>query len=77
MEESFSMNQGWRWFRDDSEALHLLCTLFLLLLHQFHLRSSEVRSQRLGTPAVKCLLNTKHGFYLLFCVFELFSILMM
>ena len=77
MEESFSMNQGWRWFRGDSEALHLLCTLFLLLLHQLHLISSEVRSQRLGTPAIKCLLNTKHGFYLLFWVFELFSILMM
>ena len=27
------------WFQDDSSALHLLCTLFLLLLHQLHLRS--------------------------------------
>ena len=66
MEESFSMNQGFGWFCSDSEALHLLCTLFLLLLHQLHLRSSEVRSQRLGTRAIKCLLNTKHGFYLFF-----------
>ena len=31
-------------------ALHLLCTLFLLLLHQLHLRLSSIRSQRLRTP---------------------------
>ena len=46
---------GWKWeegwFGDDSSTLHLLCTLFLLwLLHQLHLRSSGVRSWRLGTP---------------------------
>ena len=40
------------WFQDDSSALHLLCTLFLLLLHQLHLRSSGIRSWRLGTPAI-------------------------
>ena len=34
---------GWGWFQDDSNALHLLCTLFLLLLHQLHLRSSGDR----------------------------------
>ena len=34
-------------------ALHLLCTLFLLLSHQFHLRSSGIRSWRLGTPGFK------------------------
>ena len=34
-------------------ALHLLCTLFLLLVYQFHLRSSNIRSQRLGTPALR------------------------
>ena len=35
MEDNSSMDQGWGggWFRDDSSALHLLCTLFLLLLH--------------------------------------------
>ena len=46
---------GWRrvWFQDDSSVLHLLCTLFLLLLHQLHLRSSGIRSQRLGTPALE------------------------
>ena len=39
----------WSGFRDDSSALHLLCTLFLLLLHHLHLRLSGIRSQRLGT----------------------------
>ena len=34
-------------FRDDSSALHLLCTL--LLLYLLHLRSSGIRSQRVGT----------------------------
>ena len=38
------------WFRDDSSTLHLLCTLFLLLLHQLQLRSSGIRSWMLGTP---------------------------
>ena len=35
VEDSFSMDRGfgWGWFRDDSSALHLLCTLLLLLLH--------------------------------------------
>ena len=28
------------WFGDNSSALHLLCTLFLLLLHQLRFRSS-------------------------------------
>ena len=34
----------------------LLCTLFLLLLHQLHLRLSGIRSQRLGTPDLEHLL---------------------
>ena len=38
------------WFQDDSSTLHLLCALFLLLLHQPDPRSSGIRSQRLGTP---------------------------
>ena len=29
----------------------LVCTLFLLLLHQLHLRSSGIRSWKLGIPA--------------------------
>ena len=37
-------------FWDDSGTLHLLCTLFLLLLYQLHLWSSSIGSQRLGTP---------------------------
>ena len=41
---------GGGWFQDDSSALHLSCTLFLLLLYQFHLGSSGIRSWRLGTP---------------------------
>ena len=36
------------WFGDDSSALHLLCTLFLLVLHQLHLTSWGVRSWRWG-----------------------------
>ena len=41
------------WFGDDSSTLHLLCTPFLLLLHQPHRRSSGIRSQRLGTPGLQ------------------------
>ena len=48
------------WFQDDSSALHLLCTLFLLLLHQLHLRSSGIRSRRLGTPL--SALSPGHGY---------------
>ena len=34
VEDNFSSDQsGGGWFPDDSSALHLLCTLFLLLLH--------------------------------------------
>ena len=35
---------GYRgWLQDDSSALHLLCTLFLWLLHQLHLPSAGIR----------------------------------
>ena len=44
------MEEGW--FRDDPRALHLLCTWFLLLLHQLHLRSSGIRSRRLENSAL-------------------------
>ena len=37
-----------RWFPYDSIMLDLLCPLFLLLLHQLHLRSLGIRFQRLG-----------------------------
>ena len=55
VEDNFSTDQGrgGGWFQDASRALHLLCTLFLLLSHQCHLRESGIRSQRLGTPALK------------------------
>ena len=54
MEDSSSTVQAMRgWFGDDSRALHLLCTLFPFLLHQLLLRASGIRSQRLGTPALK------------------------
>ena len=50
MGDNFPTDWGWGdWFRDDSNSLHLLCALFLLLFHQFHLRWSDIRSQRLGT----------------------------
>ena len=39
--------------QDNSSALHLLCTLFLILLHQPHLRSPCIRSRRLGTPVLE------------------------
>ena len=54
LEDSVSTD-GWcgGWFGDDSRALHRLCDLFLLLLlHQFHLRSSGIKSQRLVTPVL-------------------------
>ena len=54
VEDSFSTVQAMRgWFGDDSRALHLLCTLFIFLLHQLLLRVSGIRSQRLGTSALK------------------------
>ena len=48
VEDNFSTDLG-----DDSSTLRLSCTLFLFLLHQRHLRKSGIRSQRLGTPALK------------------------
>ena len=41
------------WFQDDSSSLHLVCTLFLLLLHELHLGSSAIRSRIFGTLALK------------------------
>ena len=51
-EDSFPMDQGQGgWFWGASSTLHLLYTLFLLL-HQVQLRSSGIRSGRLGTPGL-------------------------
>ena len=36
-----------------SSTLYLFCTLFLILLHQLHLRSSGMRFQRVGTPGLE------------------------
>ena len=50
VEDNFSMEEGamvWGWFR----CITILCAL--LLLHQLHLRSSGITSQRLGGPALK------------------------
>ena len=54
VEDNFSLDQGGggRRCQKESNALHLLCTLCLLLLQQLHLRSSGIRSQRLQTPAL-------------------------
>ena len=43
---------GGGWFQDDSSILRLLCALFILLSHQLHLRSSGIRSWKLGTPVL-------------------------
>ena len=43
------------WFWYDPSPLHSLCPAFLFLLHQVHLRSSGMRSWRLGTPRFKPL----------------------
>ena len=53
-EDNFSTDsRGEGWFQDGSNALHLLRTIFLLLLHQLHLRSSGIRSWRLGAPTLE------------------------
>ena len=56
------------WFGDVSSALYSQCTLCLLPLHQFHTRSSGIRSWQLGTPALRgirvqysCLENPMGG----------------
>ena len=48
-----------RWFQDNSRTWHLLCTLFLLLLHQLHLRWLGIRSQRLGSHCTFYLVKCK------------------
>ena len=54
MEDNFFIDWSRKeeWFGDNLSILHVLWTLFLLLLHQFHLSLSGTRSQRLGTPAL-------------------------
>ena len=52
VEDSFSTDGVGGWFQNDSSAFHLLYTLFLLLLHQLHFRSSGIISWRLGDPCL-------------------------
>jgi len=49
---SYGLEVG-AWFGNESSTLCLLCISFLLLLHLLHLRSSGIRSWRLGTPALE------------------------
>ena len=48
MEDSFPEGDGGEWFGDDPSTLRLLYILFMSLLRQPHLRSSGIRSRRLG-----------------------------
>ena len=52
--DNFSTDLGrGEWFQDDSKALYLQCTSFLLLLHQLHFSLLSISSQRLGTPELR------------------------
>ena len=62
MEDNFSLDHGWEgWFGDDSSALHLSHTLFLLWLHQLYLRSPGIKSWRLGNHYSMQLKKTEWG----------------
>ena len=47
------MGEGGEQFQDNLSTLHLLCTLFLFLLHQLHLRSSGIRILEVGDSCSK------------------------
>ena len=59
----FPWTQAWgrEWFRDESNALHLLCTLCLLLEHQLHLRLAGLRSWRSESLALAGFLEVGAG----------------
>ena len=65
VEDNFSMEQGWgACFGDDSSALHLLYTLFLLILYHIHLKASGIRFWRLGTHDLyRCHCGTHKNAY--------------
>ena len=63
VEDKFFHRPCWRWFWNDLSAFHLLCPL--LLSHQLYLRSSSIRSWRLGTPALEA-----SSLWLKLCVFQ-------
>ena len=50
------------WFGDDLRTLHLLCTLFLWLQHQLHLRPSGIRHPRVGTSVLQATKQAGHGY---------------
>ena len=52
VEDNFSMDWSRKegWFGDNLSILHVLWTLFLLVLHQCHLRSSDIRSRGWENP---------------------------
>ena len=58
VENSFFKNLELGHFQDDSSTLHLLYTLFLLLLHQVHPRSSGIRSWSLEIPRLGYTITT-------------------
>ena len=62
VEDNISRTGDGAWLWNDSGTLHLLCTLFLLLLYQLHLRSSGMRSWRLGTPNLSHPSGLTHKF---------------
>ena len=67
MEDRFSVERGvGGWFWDDSSPLHLLCTLFLLSLHQLHLRPSG----RLGIPCVEDISGGVQSFIFVKCLVD-------
>lgn len=49
MKTSFPWTRGGGWFQYDISTLHLLCSLFLLLLYQLPPQSYGIGSWRLGT----------------------------
>ena len=53
MEDNFSMDQGYGDSFGMNRVHNFYCALYFWLLHQPHLRSSGIRSQRLETPDVK------------------------
>ena len=55
VEDNFLTDRGWGCVCDSLgmiQAHYIYCALFLLLLHQLHLSSSDIRSWRLGTLAL-------------------------
>ena len=54
VEDNFSTDWGGGWSRDVQFDYIHCDTVILLVLQQLHLSSSDIRSQRLGTPASSC-----------------------